>query len=404
MYDVAVIGGGAAGMMAAITASEEGKKVILLEKNDAVGKKLSATGNGRCNFTNQSANDVKHYHGAEKSWIGEALARFSVEDALSFFEKIGAAPVLEEQGKYFPRCGQASAVCELLERKMKALSVQIDSRCQVENICFHAAHAEIVCEQENVPAKHVILATGGLAAPQTGSDGFGYSIAASVGHTILPCMPVIVQMVTEKGFRKRLDGLRIKGDAVLVVGDSPVRKESGDILFFDYGLSGPAVFQLSIPAQYAIKDGKSAYIELDLLPDYDEHRLYNEIRWRFGQPELTVSDCLVGLLHKKLIGAVLEAAGISEKEEAWSVSEPGSRAVCKTIKHWRHKVTQAKNWENAQATAGGISAAEVEAGTLKSKLQSKLSFCGEILDVVGDCGGFNLQWAWTSGFCTAKGI
>lgn len=103
------------------------------------------------------------YHGAEKSWIGEALARFSVEDALSFFEKIGAAPVLEEQGKYFPRCGQASAVCELLERKMKALSVQIDSRCQVENICFHAAHAEIVCEQENVPAKHVILATGGLA-------------------------------------------------------------------------------------------------------------------------------------------------------------------------------------------------------------------------------------------------
>ncbi len=404
MYDVAVIGGGAAGMMAAITASEAGKKGILLEKNDAVGRKLSATGNGRCNFTNQSANDVKHYHGAEKSWIGEALTRFSVEDALLFFEKIGAAPVLEEQGKYFPRCGQASAVCELLERKMRALSIQVYSRCQVENISFPAAHAEIVCKQENILAKHVILATGGLSAPQTGSDGFGYSIAASVGHTIIPCMPVIVQMVTEKGFRKRLDGLRVKGDAVLAVGDAPVRKESGDILFFDYGLSGPAVFQLSIPAQYAIKEGKSAYIELDLLPDYDEHKLYNEIKWRFSQPALTAGDSLVGLLHKKLIGSVLEAAGISEKEEARSISEQGCRAVCKAIKHWRHKVTQAKSWENAQATAGGISAAEVEAGTLKSKLQSKLSFCGEILDVVGDCGGFNLQWAWTSGFCAAKGV
>ncbi len=395
---VIVIGAGASGVVAAIAAAKKGADVIILERNSCLGKKINATGNGRCNFTNVDALNSTHYIGGNDYFIKNVLSVIKLDNIIDFFDSIGVTPILEENGKYFPLSGQASSVSELLEREALNAGINIIYNEKVNKIKSSECGIDVATDNKTFYADKIIIATGGMAAPDTGSDGIGYELAKSQGHTIKRLMPAIVQIKTKDGFYKRMSGLRINAMASLFIEGQLFRTESGDVMFFDYGLSGPPIFQLSTFVSYAISEGKSVYVELDVVPSYSDEELKDYLIKRCKNCNYSIELMLVGFINKKLIQWVLDYAKLDMKVTASHFNNDDIVSLVNSLKHHKVEVSGTKGWENAQATAGGINLYEVDNATLKSKINPKISFCGEILDVVGECGGYNLTWAWISGF------
>ncbi|HPZ71173.1 MAG TPA: NAD(P)/FAD-dependent oxidoreductase [Peptococcaceae bacterium] len=411
---VVVVGGGASGMVAALAAARKGAEVTILERNVRIGKKLLATGNGRCNYTNLNA-DVAYYHGHHPRFVYSALASFSVAETIAFFEQLGIMHKVEEQGKVFPYSDQASSVLDVLLYELKELGIKIICDAFVQKIDVRKKPAStdqgapkrfglVLADGRIIEGDRVIVATGGKAMPSSGSDGNGYRLAEELGHTVTPVFPGLVQLMLEGDFFPQIQGVKLVGTASLLHAGRVIREERGDILFANYGVSGPPILQLSRQAGELLQRNEPPILKINILDRFSREELSQLLQSRFqSNPRKTVGFSLVGLINKRLIRVVLKEAGFSDlKKSAGNVSARECAAIAALLTDWRFKIRGTKGWQSAQVTAGGVSTAEVNPQTMESKIVPGLYFAGEVLDIDGECGGFNLQWAWSSGFLAGE--
>lgn len=401
---IIVVGGGAAGMTAAISASRLGADVTILEKNPRVGKKILATGNGRCNFTNIHAG-IEYYHGFDPRFVSGALASFSVDDTISFFEKLGIAHKVEDFGKVFPMSDQASSILDVLLYELNELGVNIVCESDVADIARrNDGFIVSLKEGRTYQGDRVIIATGGKAMPSSGTDGKGYELAAKLGHTVTDVFPALVQLMLEGDFFKRIDGVKIVGTAEIICNNKGLVKDRGDILFTNYGASGPPILQISRTAGELINRGKEAYLKICIMDQLSVEETRKLIRKRMRMAaKKPVDFSFVGLLNKRLIPVILSEAGINDmKRPAAELSLEEQDNIVSILHDWRFKIKRTRSWPSAQVTAGGVDTREINKDTMESRLVEGIYFAGEIIDIDGLCGGFNLQWAWSSGYVAGR--
>ncbi|MBP1925965.1 putative Rossmann fold flavoprotein [Sedimentibacter acidaminivorans] len=396
---IAVVGGGASGLVAAIVASRAGADVIILEKMNRVGKKILATGNGRCNYTNMNMSSAC-FHGKNIKQAEEVMQFFDLNKTLSFFEDVGIYSYVDSSGKVYPNSLQASSILDVLRYEVLRLNIDEKTDFEVKELRKIKEKFSIIGIDETLYADKVILATGGKSSPQLGSDGSGYNLASSFGHEIIDPFPALVQLKLEGQFFKRISGIRFDGVVKGFTDKNIIREEVGELLFTEYGISGPPVLQISRMIIEKIKKGEKVYISVDMFPAMSKNELYDVLNDRFSKIGYkSLEDSLVGFINKKLIPVVLNEAGFNNKEEKCKkLNKKEVYKIIDILKEWKFTVKGHNTWQQSQVTAGGIDLSGLKSKTLESKKVSGLYFAGEILDVDGDCGGFNLQWAWSSGY------
>jgi predicted Rossmann fold flavoprotein len=396
--DLVIIGGGASGLMAAVSAAAAGVRPLILERMDRVGKKILATGNGRCNLTNLTA-DASRYHGADPGFVAGALSRYGVRPTLEAFRGMGLETRTEDNGRVFPRPDQASAVLDVLRYEAARLQAAESCGSEVTSIERSDGALRIGLNSSNVRfALAVVLAAGGRAAPALGSNGSGFQLARSLGHTVVEPLPAIVQIRLRDDCLKRLKGVKTAGRIDLAAGGEPLVSETGEILFMEYGLSGPPALKCGRTVNALLSSNRKPIATVDLVPEHSmaEFTVLLEARRR-ALGYKSASDGLIGLAHKRLIPVVLEKAMVN-RDKAWKdFSGAEIRRLAAAMKAWSFEVIGTRSWMDAQVTAGGVSTAEIDPASMESRIVPGLFFAGEIMDVDGDSGGFNLQWAWTSG-------
>ena len=402
MPKVLVIGGGAAGMMAAITAKRKGANVILLERNNRVGKKILATGNGRCNYTNVNLN-IANYHGENPKFAYSTLSQFGVVETMDFFEQLGITPAIEDNGKVFPLSFQSSSILDVLRFEMEDLGIEVLTDSFVKEIEKGDNFVLILNNGKKVYGDKVILATGGNAAPNTGSDGYGYKLAQSLGHTIVPIFPGLVQLKLEGDIFKQIDGVKVLGKASLYREGQLIKEDIGDVLFTNYGISGPPILQISRTALQYLNKGDNVEIGVSIIHTRTEEELYEYLKYRFGfMPKKTIEIGLIGFINKRLILPILREVNINKDKQIAHLTNEEIRQISNILTDWRFNIIGSKSFKDAQVTAGGVNTNEINPSTMESKLVKGLFFAGEIVDIDGDCGGFNLQWAWSSGYVAGE--
>lgn len=400
---VIVVGGGAAGMISAISAKKNGAEVTILERNSRVGKKILATGNGRCNYTNKFL-DAKNYHGKNFKFVYSPLSQFGVEETISFFEKLGIVPAIEDGGKVFPLSFQASSILDVLRYELDNLGIETICNAFVKDIENKGGKFLIKLEDgRRFNGDRIILATGGKAMPSTGSDGNGYNLAKKLGHNIVDIFPGLVQLKLEENFLKSINGVKVLGTAYLINKNKILREDRGDILFTDYGISGPPILQLSRKALELLNKGKEPILKISILNNIDKNELEESLKIRFAyMPKKTIEIGLIGLINKRLIPVILKETKIDKFKNIANLSNEEIEKIARILTDWRFEIKGSKSWSNAQVTAGGVDTREIESSTMESKLVEGLYFAGELVDIDGDCGGFNLQWAWSSGYIAGQ--
>lgn len=398
MPEIAVIGGGASGILAAIAAAENGAGVTIYEKMDRIGKKLLATGNGRCNFTNLYAEE-KNYHGDRPEFIRGAVNKFWVGETIELFNSLGIVEYTENEGKTYPYSRQAAAVLDVLRLRLEELGVKIAVQTEIKKISTEKGGFCLTDRKGGrCRADKVIVSTGGRASPQLGSDGSGYELLRSLGHEVTKTFPTLVQVKIKNGQTRPMMGIKTDAAVTVKVGGRALKTLSGEVLFTEYGLSGPPIFSLS---RY-VGEYKNAEIYLDLMPEFSHEELVRLLTER-RSPAKTLEYYLVGMLNKRVGQTLLKGCGIAPlSKKSSELSRAEIIRIAEAIKAWRFETEGTMSWSNAQATAGGISVAHVNPKTMESKLCRGLYITGELLDIDGDCGGFNLQWAWSSGYIAGK--
>ncbi len=383
-------------MVAAIHAAYTAPQlnICIYERMDRVGKKLLATGNGRCNYTNLGA-CVSNYYGRFPKFTEYALENYTVDDTINFFNKLGVFPKEEENGKLYPYSGQASAVLDALRNELARLNIKI-VHLDIASVSRTKKGFKLTGKDGEIYyADRLIMAAGGCASPALGSDGSGFKLLKSLGHHITELNPALVQIKTPTNEVKSLQGIKIEGTLTLMSEDKVLGSDSGEILFTDYGISGPPVFQLStFVARYS-----SITAAIDFMPEYSMRQVYDILESRVGHlSHLTMENYFTGLLNKRLGNIIARRAGIEKL--SFKVSALDRDLLWKMaalIKDLRLDVLGTKGFANAQVTAGGVYTEEFSPYTMESKLCKGLYCAGEIYDIFGDCGGYNLQWAWSSG-------
>ena len=393
--EIAVIGGGASGLMAAITAKKSGKEVVILERKDRILKKVLITGNGRCNITNVNA-DISNYFGGNIFSVENILNKFTPQDTMDFFNGLGIVCNEENRGKVYPLSGQASSVVDALRFEAEKLGIKIETEFYVRKIEKDGFKFKIYSEdKKKIEAGRVILAAGGQSYPELGSNGSGFELAKELGHSVTKLSPSIVQLKTEKNQVKGLQG--IKTDvAVTAYGDNKkICTYDGELLFTDYGISGNVVFNIS----FVMPLYKNVEFEIDFMEKFEYNELYEMLKERKKiMSHLTMENYFNGMINKKLGQFLSKVSGIEKlSKPVKDLSDSDIRKLCTVLKKYRVKILETTGFKNAQVTAGGVSLDEVNTETLESKIVKGLYFSGEVLDVYGECGGFNLQWAWASG-------
>ena len=400
-YDIAIVGGGAAGLAAAVFAARAGVSVIILEKSARVGRKLLATGNGTCNISN-AGELFPSYHGKSPDFAIPALTAFDSGKTADFFESIGVECVTREDGRMYPLCAQAGAVLDCLRMECAALGVVEQCDARVEAVRSHGDMLTLSVGGKTIDARRVILCTGGAAAPKLGGDADAYALALVLGHTRTSLAPSIVQMTTDTEYIRSVKGVRVDGCISIEINGEIVASSTDEILFADYGLSGPAAMQVS--RFIAVQQGKKANMAaiLDLLPMMSERDVARSIERRIAMNGRTIGDLLTGLLQKRLGQTVLRSAGYALNDNVSSLNMEDACNITSSIKRWRVRVVGTRGLSDAQVTAGGLDTSEFDRTAMRSRLEDKLYVAGEVLDIDGDCGGFNLQWAWSSAYIAAQ--
>lgn len=422
-WDVIVVGGGAAGLMAAIHAAREGAKVLVLEHMERPGKKLLMTGNGKCNFTNEAlfnfdepqgeAACEQYYHGTCPAFVLPAIKKFNITSTLNFFEELGVVSTTR-RGGYYPKGGQASGILAAMLMECGRLGIPI--KCEIGIRSIHKAEkncksieditvdadGKFVIETKSGTyiSRTCILATGGKSYKKTGSDGSGFLYVERLGHPIQDLVPALVPLQSGLAFFKKVAGIRAEISTKIYIDDEEKACESGELQLTDYGISGICVFQISYLASHALKHGQKVLVELDFLPELTEEQVRTQIQTRAKcvyAEKKTMEQCMLGLFADKLGTALLEEADIPLSQLSRKLDRTQAERLVKHIKHFSVPIAATRSFEQAQVTAGGVDTAQVRADTMESKLVPGLYFAGEMLDVDGICGGFNLQWAWSSG-------
>nr|WP_294492250.1 NAD(P)/FAD-dependent oxidoreductase [uncultured Mediterraneibacter sp.] len=401
MRTVVVAGGGASGMMAAITAAQNGARVILLEHKDRIGKKILSTGNGRCNFTNIHQEPVC-YHSENEKFPWRIIEKFDVRSIISFFLQLGVYSK-NRNGYIYPNSDQASAVLDALRIEIERLGIDVRTSTECREIRPGKKGFSILTNQGTVHADRVILSAGSKAAPSTGSDGSGYRIAKEMGHRIIPVLPALVQLRCREDFFKSIAGVRADGSVSIWADGRCIAKETGEIQLTNYGISGIPVFQVSRYAAKLLYDKQEVRAVLDFMPDFTKEQTVSFLSARAKtRPQKRADMFLIGLFHKKLSDLWLKLAGISREKEAGNLSDEEVKRLTLLVKEFGVSVTGTNSFEQAQVCRGGVDTLEIDPDTLESLYVPGLFFAGEILDVDGMCGGYNLSFAWASGYVAGK--
>ena len=390
---IGIIGAGASGMAAAIAASENHDvQVILFERQARVGKKLLATGNGRCNLSNRNAS-IEKYHGDDPIFAATALQLFPVEETLEWFGNLGLFTVTEDSGKVYPYSDQANSVVDILRFGLVKPNITLHTGFEVRKVRQTENGFAVHGEEETVNCDRLIIACGGLAGTKLGGSMSGYKLLSQFGHKTTKLRPSLVQLKTSWSGITSLKGVRANGCISIFKDDQLYAKSSGEIQFTDYGISGPVVFEISRDVCF----GKGEwYAHIDFLPQHTEEQLVKALSAR-KNTELTAEELLTGILHNRLGRVLTRAAGLRDQTLIRDIDDSVLNRLCEMAKSFRIELTEPMGMDSAQVTAGGIITDDFYPNTMESKLVPGLYACGEVLDIDGDCGGYNLQWAWSSG-------
>lgn len=396
---VIVVGAGASGMTAAIFAAREGADVVLLEHKDRVGKKILSTGNGRCNLSNR-VQKPSCYRSGRTYFPLKALEKFNLEMTLDYFKELGVI-TRERDGYLYPYSGQASAVLDALRLGTSRELVHTVTECEVNSILPRndkKSGFDVKTSQGTFPCERVILACGSKAAPVTGSDGSGYKLAKKLGHHIIKPLPALVQLRCQEKFFKQIAGVRADASIELYCDGKKISEDCGEIQFTDYGISGIPVFQVSRYASRALDEGHYVSAVLNLYPQATEEGTRRMLKERVDcLADRNAEDFFSGWIHKKLAQLFLKLAAIRPDMPVRNISEKQVNKLGDILCRFEVCIEGTNSFEQAQICCGGVDVAEIDPLTMESKKVKGLYFAGEIMDVDGICGGYNLQWAWSSG-------
>lgn len=407
MNKVVVIGAGASGLIASIFAARKGKSVTIIEKNNICGKKLLATGNGRCNFWNEDQ-ELKHYRSSNIQEIERIFTDKNKEKILVFFKQIGIEPKIKN-GYYYPFSNQAVSIQNALITEAKRVNVDIKLNMTVKDIKKNDNYFTVITEEgKQINAEKVILATGSKAAPKTGSDGIGYDICKKFNHTIIKPLPALVQLKAEATFLKEWDGIRADAMVTLFEDDKIEDKEKGEIQLTNYGVSGICIFNLSGRVARGLDDNKKERIEINFLDGLNIKSEDDFINWMEERAILVkdrnIFELLEGVLNYKLVNVLIKQSKLKNDLKWKNLSMEQKNVLAKNIIKFPLNIKGTNSFDKAQVCSGGVKLNEVDINSMQSKKVEGLYIVGELLDVDGDCGGYNLEWAWLTGMIAGEMI
>ena len=392
---IGIIGGGASGMAAALAAAENpAVQMILLERQARLGRKLLATGNGRCNLSNLHAGD-RGYHGTDASFANAAIASFTPEATLSWFRSLGLFTVTEPSGKVYPLSDQANSVVDVLRLALEKENITVKTGFEVQKIRKDGNTFSLTDGNETILCDKLIIACGGLAGTKLGGSMSGYKLLGKFGHKSTRLRPTLVQIKTGWAGVVGLKGVRADCAVEILHNGNVFAKSEGELQFTEFGISGPVIFEISRDVCYE----KGSWVaKLDFLRNISGQELMGELQRRCAT-ELPVEDLLTGVLHNRLGRVLCKCAGIKGNLPANQLTKRDLEEVCRCVKAFEMELTEPMGMDSAQVTAGGVLTEGFDPNTMESKRIPGLYACGEVLDIDGDCGGYNLQWAWSSGRC-----
>lgn len=395
--NVCVIGGGAAGMLAALTAAENGHRVLLLERQSRIGRKLLATGNGRCNLSNYHVSPA-HYHGGA-GFCDFALSQFDVGETLQYFASLGLLTVSEASGRIYPMSNMAGSVLDVLRYALECPEIDLQTSQTVTAVRKMPEGFSVKTETDTFSARRLILAAGGAAGSKVGGGMDGYRLAKSLGHHRTALYPSLVQLKTDPTYPRALKGVKAQCGISICRGSQVLARNSGEVLFTEYGVSGPAIFDLS---RSVSAGGSDLTCLLNFFPDWEEAEVLHWLSQRqAAMAAHEASTLLTGSCHTRLGQMICKSAGFTNQRAA-GLTRDDLRRIARQATHFALPITGTCGFDQAQVTAGGLDTSEFDPRTLQSRLVPGLYACGELLDIDGDCGGYNLQWAWSSGRLAGK--
>jgi len=397
---IAIIGAGASGLVAAIVAARRGAKIHVYEKNNKIGKKILATGNGRCNVTNQHI-ELSNYHGSKPSFVNPAINHFNASTCKAFFAELGVELVEGQRGRLYPRSLQSSSIVELLVYECKRLHVEFFLETKVESISKNSKGFSLHVEGKSLRVDKVLVATGGLAMPTLGSCDSGYEFAKIFGHTIVPTHPSLVQLVCKEDL-KPISGVKVEGSIEVYEDGQTKTHASGDILFTNYGISGSAILDISRVVSHSLLYKRALHVKIDLLPEYSKEQLKNLLKKRQKHSNgKSVALWLDGFINSKLARFIEKSLHVKSSDD---LNNKELTKLVYILKNITLHVDDTKGFKTAEVTAGGVNTQDINSQTMESKLQRGLFFSGEVIDIDADCGGYNLHWAWASGMSAGNNI
>ena len=392
---IGIIGAGASGMAAALAAAENpNATVILMERQARVGRKLQATGNGRCNLSNINA-DRGGYNGANPDFVQPAISAFSPQATLAWFAELGLYTVTEESGKVYPYSDQANSVVDVLRLNLNKPNITLKLGFDVEKVQKTETGFTVIGNEETVACDKLIVACGGLAGSKLGGTMFGYKLLNKLGHKSTRLRPSLVQIKADWSGCAALKGVRANCHIQILKDGRLFNQSSGELQLTELGISGPVVFEISRDVCYGPGDWTA---RIDFLPDWTAEKLFAQLQKR-RNADLPMEDLLTGILHNRLGRVLTQTAGVRGKRLVKELSNAETEAVCEAVKSLEIPLTEPLGMDSAQVTAGGVVTDQFDENTMESRLVPGLYACGEVLDIDGDCGGYNLQWAWSSGRC-----
>jgi len=412
--DVIIVGAGASGLVAAISAARRGSLVLVIEQRDKAGKKILATGNGKCNYTNL-IQLPECYRSEDSAFAMKVLSCFDVHHTIQFFKEIGIYPK-ERNGYLYPNSEQAASMVLVLLKECERLGVNLiygEKVVKIEKPNYTVITEKNIAIDENSKTnnktvtrvtktyvgRNLILAAGGCASPKLGSDGSGYVMAKSFGHTIIKPLPALVQLKSSDKFCKTLSGVRTTARVTAYGQEKLLACEEGEIIFTDNGISGIPIMQLSRFVAKALDHKEKVYLSIDYLPNIAKDEVSRLIRSRIQNSSgKNIEEMMVGFFNQKLSFIMLKKANLELGKSALTMSPQEIFKLTMQIKEFMITIIDTNSFENAQVCAGGVATCEIDENTLESKLSKNLFVVGELVDVDGTCGGYNLQWAWSSGY------
>ena len=404
MSRVAIIGAGASGLVCAIESARKAHQVTVFEKNSKVGRKILATGNGRCNISNENIT-LSRYHGEAPHAAKEALRRFDTSAGKAYFRALGLEMREGEEGRLYPMSHQASSVVDMLLHEARSLGVHFVLECEVLQIEKKGTEFVVHTKEQKHSFDACVIATGSVAMPTLGSSGSGYGFAKALGHNVIEPYPSLVQFISNEPHLKEASGVKVDAGVELYIDNQKRQSVQGDLLFTAYGLSGSAILDVSRAASKAFVEGERVHVVLDLLPTLSREALTSLLQKRMSiAKEKSLSLWLEGIIPKKLAHFIIQNTKLGHIKEASMLGAKEIKKIVFALKALRVDICATKGFESAEVCAGGVDVRELDAKNLMSQKMKNLYFCGEVLDIDGDCGGFNLHFAWASGYLVGQSL